>query len=31
MLGKGESIWDDNLILSEIEDMVDNPGDNGEE
>jgi hypothetical protein len=26
MLNKGESIWDDNLILSEIEDMVDNPG-----
>lgn len=31
MLGKGETIWDDNLILNEIEDMVDNPGDNGEE
>jgi hypothetical protein len=26
MLGKGETIWDDNLILGEIEDMVDNPG-----
>jgi HEAT repeat protein len=24
-LNKGESIWDDNLILSEIEDILDNP------
>jgi hypothetical protein len=31
MLGKGETIWDDNLILSEIEDMVDNPGGDGNE
>jgi HEAT repeat protein len=31
MLGKGETIWDDNLILSEIEDMVDNTGDGGED
>ena len=30
MLGKGETIWDDNLILNEIEDMVDNPGDERE-
>lgn len=27
MLNKGETIWDDNLILGEIEDMVDNSGD----
>ena len=27
MINKGETIWDDNLILSEIEDMVDNSGD----
>ncbi len=25
MLNKGETIWDDNLILSEIEDILDNP------
>ena len=31
MLNKGETIWDDNLILSEIEDMVDNTGDSGDE
>lgn len=31
MLNKGETIWDDNLILSEIEDMVDNIGDGGDE
>lgn len=31
MLNKGETIWDDNLILSEIEDMVDNVGDGGDE
>jgi HEAT repeat protein len=30
MLNKGESIWDDSIILSEIEDMVDNPG-NGDQ
>lgn len=29
-LDKGETIWDDNLILGEIEDMVDNPGDDKE-
>lgn len=29
-LGKGETIWDDNLILGEIEDMLDNPGEGGE-
>jgi len=27
MLNKGETIWDDNVILGEIEDMVDNSGD----
>jgi HEAT repeat protein len=31
MLGKGETIWDDNLILGEIEDMVDNSGDDNKE
>lgn len=31
MLGKGESIWDDNLIMNEIEDMVDNAGGDGNE
>jgi hypothetical protein len=30
MLNKGETIWDDNLILGEIEDMVDNNGDGGD-
>jgi hypothetical protein len=31
MLNKGETIWDDSLILSEIEDMVDNSGDGEKE
>ena len=29
MLNKGETIWDDNVIMNEIEDILENPGSDG--